>query len=65
MADSRAGLICPGCEQTALAVIGYQQALCGNDECPVLIWNPAKTLVELMADIHRIDPIEPTGGDAG
>lgn len=47
-----AGLICPACEQIAATVISDQQAFCGNDECPVLMWNPAKTLAELMADMH-------------
>lgn len=47
-----AGLICPACEQIAAIVISDQQAFCGNDECPVLMWNPAKTLAELMADMH-------------
>lgn len=48
------GLICPGCEQPALLALS-QQAFCGNDECPIISWNPEKTLDELMDDNHIVD----------
>jgi len=50
------GLACPGCGEHATYLIGDHQALCGNESCCILMWDPAKTLEELAADIHLIDP---------
>jgi hypothetical protein len=49
-----AGLRCPLCSEVAEIVIGTQQAICGNEECPALFWDPTKTIDELMSDIHHV-----------
>ena len=38
------GLNCPGCGDVAAFRITGQQALCGNDGCPVLAWDPDKPI---------------------
>ena len=56
MADVKpAGLYCPGCGELAVFTISDQQAFCGNDDCAILMWDPAKTAAELAADMQVID----------
>jgi hypothetical protein len=50
------GLNCPGCGEPPLWLMGDgTQAWCGTDDCPILTWNPSKTLAELNADSKAID----------
>lgn len=49
------GLNCPGCGHLAVFLVGDRQAFCGNDDCVVLTWDPAKTVAELEANMHEID----------
>lgn len=42
------GLECPGCGQHAIFQITGQQAFCGNDDCQVLAWEPAKDALQLV-----------------
>ena len=49
------GLTCPGCGQLALGLIGYEQAICGNENCEWFIWNPAMTIQDLIANTTVID----------
>ena len=50
-----AGLNCPGCGHLTVFVISGSQAFCGNDDCAILMWDPAKTIDELAADLKVID----------
>lgn len=50
-----AGYDCPGCGTPSGAIIGQGQAMCFNESCAILMWDPAKTPEELMADMHHID----------
>jgi len=51
-----AGYHCPGCGRHAMMILGGgTQAFCGSDDCSILMWDPTKTLEELMADMHEID----------
>lgn len=36
-------------------VIGYEQAVCGNNDCPTLMWNPTKTRDENLDDANFIN----------
>lgn len=37
-------------------VISGRQALCGNLLCRILMWNPAKTREEMLAEgVHEVD----------
>lgn len=49
------GLNCPLCSQPPALVIGTQQAMCGNEECKALFWDPTKTIDELMDTVHIIN----------
>lgn len=50
------GLKCPACGQPPRLVLdGGQQAFCGTDDCPWVMWNPTKTLAELNADATTVD----------
>lgn len=50
------GLNCPGCGEDPVFLFGGgTQAFCGTDDCPILTWNPTKTLAELNADSKAID----------
>jgi hypothetical protein len=54
--DEPVGLKCPGCGEVPLWLFGGgTQAWCGTDDCPILTWNPTKTLAELNADSKVID----------
>lgn len=35
--------VCPMCDEGPLGFVGYMQAICGNEGCPVLMWNPQDT----------------------
>jgi hypothetical protein len=50
------GYLCPGCGQVAdLVLVGGGQAFCGNDECHVFCWNPAKSLTELFGNMEQVE----------
>lgn len=50
------GLNCPACGELARFTISPDQALCGNDSCRILMWDPAKTHEEMLADgVHEVD----------
>jgi hypothetical protein len=50
------GLTCPECQEPALYVLGPRQALCGNDGCRVMMWDPVKTHEEMLAEgVHEVD----------
>jgi len=41
-----AGLVCPGYSELAYAVIGTTQAVCGNEDCNVIMWDPTRPIQE-------------------
>jgi hypothetical protein len=47
--------VCPTCSAPPALVISGQQAFCQTPGCPTFIWDPTKTLDELMADISFVD----------
>jgi hypothetical protein len=50
------GLNCPGCGEPPRFLIAPNQAFCGNDSCRMLMWDPAKTVAEMIAEgINEID----------
>jgi hypothetical protein len=50
------GLKCPSCGEPPLWLMGGgTQAWCQTDDCPILTWDPQKTLAELNADSKVID----------
>lgn len=50
------GLKCPACGEPPVWLMGGgTQAWCQTDDCPILTWNPTKTLAELNADSKVID----------
>lgn len=54
--DGQQGVRCPGCGQPAeLVLVGGGQAFCGNEDCHVFSWDPAKTLAELADDMQQIE----------
>lgn len=55
MTGRPAGLHCPGCETEACMILSGRQALCGNDGCAILIWDPTLSPAQNMASMHRID----------
>lgn len=50
MTSEPAGLHCPGCGQPADITIGGTQAFCANDACTVIMWNPAKSITEMLSE---------------
>ena len=57
---------CPLCDGPPMALIpGLEQSFCGNDECTLLCWTPAKSLdANLMdAGVVKLPPAE--GGTDG
>lgn len=46
---------CPGCGEPAVLVIIGQQAMCGNEACCILMWDPRMTMDELLENLHVID----------
>jgi hypothetical protein len=56
MGDQPQGDNCPGCGQPAMEFGGLGAAMaqrfCSNDQCHVFMWEPDKTLDELMADMQ-------------
>jgi hypothetical protein len=51
------GLNCPGCgEPPRFVIAGGNQAFCGTDACRILMWDPAQTRAEMLAEgVHEID----------
>ncbi len=65
MSGEPIGLDCPECGELAVFVIGPNQALCGNDSCRIIMWDPAKTRGQMLADgVHGLD-LRGFGFDAG
>lgn len=62
--DTPVGLKCPGCGEPPLWLFG-NQAWCGTDDCPILIWNPTKTLAELNADSKVVNLPDGMDGHGG
>lgn len=61
------GLNCPECGTLAVFVIGGSQAFCDKDGCRILMWDPAQTRAEMLAEgVHEVD-LRPgsAGGDPG
>ena len=57
---------CPLCGQLPVMVFGGgTQAFCGNDDCTLLMWTPAKTLDDNLMDakVARWKPAEGGGDD--
>jgi hypothetical protein len=46
---------CPACGTPAALVISAQQAFCGNDDCRIFMWEPGKTMDELLENLTTID----------
>lgn len=64
MTDEKAGLHCPGCQGAPSWVFGDgTQAICENDDCPVLMWNPELSAAENFAGANYIDDIFEDGHD--
>jgi hypothetical protein len=56
MSSEPTGLICPECGERAVFVLGPNQALCGNDSCRIIMWDPVKTHQEMLAEgVHEVD----------
>jgi hypothetical protein len=54
--DDPIGLHCPGCGQHATMMItGGCQAFCSNDDCKILMWDPAQSVNEMAPKLHVID----------
>lgn len=50
------GLNCPWCQVLAQLVLSDTQALCGNDNCQLFLWDPTKTLAQMATEgISEID----------
>ena len=51
------GMRCHGCGQPPAFVIqpAGTQAFCGNDDCPILMWDPTLSLEQNMANSKEID----------
>lgn len=52
------GDACPGCGAPALpsSLQLFQQRFCESPDCHVLMWNPDRSLDELLAsDVHEVD----------
>lgn len=50
--------VCPGCGQPPMQFavpLVPEQAFCGNDQCHVIMWDPTKTLDELVADSQTVN----------
>jgi hypothetical protein len=57
---------CPLCDQPpALALPGFTQWWCGNDDCTILCWNPSLTLDENLLDTGfvKLPPMEDGSDD--
>jgi hypothetical protein len=55
MRGQPAGLNCPGCGEPPALTVGGNQAFCGNDDCRILLWDPALSVTENMAGAHEVD----------
>ena len=61
--DEPIGLNCPLCGTPATFTIGENQAFCGNDEdCRMLMWDPAQTRAEMDAEGAQEVELRPGGG---
>lgn len=45
---------CPSCKEPPLIEFP-SQAWCGNDDCPILSWNPQCTMDELLDGLQVVD----------
>lgn len=54
-ADKPAGYRCPGCGQPPAFMIGDVRAMCGNESCAILMWDPRRSPRELMADMCMVN----------
>lgn len=45
---------CPLCRRPPMMVFGGVQAWCGNPDCPILCWNPAKSLDDNLMDAGTV-----------
>lgn len=65
---------CPVCSQPPRFLISTSQAACGNDDCPILLWDQTMTLDQNLTSVNPVDlgafgqPIppvdQPENGDA-
>lgn len=47
---------CPGCgEHAALILILEERAMCGNDDCNIVLWTMSMTKEEAMSNTRMID----------
>lgn len=53
---------CPLCDGPPQFIVGGTQAFCGNDDCVLLMWNPALSLDGNLLDAG-VARWEPTDGD--
>jgi hypothetical protein len=44
---------CPGCGENPLMALSELQAMCGNDDCNVFMWNPQETAEEFWASARE------------
>ena len=51
-------LACPRCpvcnEPPAFILRGAVQAFCGTEDCPAMTWNPSRSAVDNLADMHEV-----------
>lgn len=53
------GLKCPGCGQHAALQVFGQMAMCGNDECRVISWDPDQPILEQQWNEWDLSPFAP------
>lgn len=53
--DEPSGLRCPGCRRRPSLVIDADLAICAQQGCRVVSWNPTRSLDELASDVHLVD----------
>jgi hypothetical protein len=57
---------CPVCSQPPAIVFGGgSQALCGTDDCPILMWTLTKSLDDNLLDASVAELSETEGGEDG
>ena len=55
---------CPLCGEPPMPLIpGLTQAFCGNDDCTILCWTPAKSLDENLMDVGVVKLPPETSAD--
>lgn len=45
---------CPLCNEGPIGVVGYHQCACGNDDCPVFLWDPTDTPEQFRQKAQQI-----------